>query len=235
MNRFFRLQAYALFSVALLFFGCNQWQSDSAGPTPIPVRPENAGGAKSTFNQGANADISSQPENAGSVKNISSYILRPTDALSAEMYMDPNIRIQQLRISQDGEVILPLIGSVKIEGLTLQEAQKKIHDLYAKFYKNPNIILTITQFSQRRVYVNGFVGAPGPVLIPPEEEMTLSRAISSARGILPRGSRTDVKITRTYKGVNEVYSVNMRDIDTGKALDFPLMEDDVIYVRDSMM
>ncbi len=103
----------------------------------------------------------------------------------------------------------------------------------AGYYKDPQISLQIAQYADRRIYVDGFVSSPGPVLIPVEEELTLLRAINAARGVLPRASRTNVLLTRRVNGELKVWSINLADIQEGEANDIPLQEGDQIYVQDS--
>ena len=77
------------------------------------------------------------------------------------------------------------------------------------------------------------VGRPGPVIFPPEERMTIGRAIASASGILPRGERSDVKLKRIIDGKETTITIDMDAVSAGKAADIELLENDYIYVRDS--
>ena len=88
-------------------------------------------------------------------------------------------------------------------------------------------------YAERRVYVSGYVGKPGPVSIPPEETLTLGRALSAAGGILPRGRRSDVAVKRIRDGNTVVITRDMRRIDSGEEPDFILEDEDQIYVEDS--
>jgi protein involved in polysaccharide export with SLBB domain len=71
------------------------------------------------------------------------------------------------------------------------------------------------------------------VSIPPEETLTLGRALSMAGGVLPRGNRSDVAIKRSRDGFTSVISKDVRRIDDGDEPDFILEDEDQIYVRDS--
>ena len=137
------------------------------------------------------------------------------------------------RINPDGTVDIPFLKEiVKVGGLTVSEAQAVLEKLYLRYFKRPQVVLSIVSYAERRVYVNGFVGKPGSVLVPPEETLTLGRALSMAGGILARGSRTDVTVTRSLNGVPTPIQKDMSKIDKGEEPDFPLEDEDQIYVRD---
>ena len=88
-------------------------------------------------------------------------------------------------------------------------------------------------YAERRVYVSGYVGRQGPLSIPPEENLTLGKALSMAGGILPRGRRSDVAIKRMVDGKLQTITKDVRLIDSGEEPDFPLEDEDSIYVDDS--
>lgn len=137
------------------------------------------------------------------------------------------------RINSDGTVDIPFLKEiVPVGGLTVSEAQSAIEKLFLKYFKRPQVVLTIVSYAERRVYVNGFVGKPGTVLVPPEETLTLFRALTLAGSILPRGSRSDVTITRVINGVPTPIVKDVSKIDKGEEPDFPLEDEDKIYVRD---
>ncbi len=162
------------------------------------------------------------------------YRIRPMDMIRFEMFQEPENR-GEYRVSGDGNITLYLLGPVKIAGLTLREAKEKIEENYknASYYVNPQVSLQIVSYAERRVYVDGFVGAVGPVLMPMEEDLTLIRAITAARGLLPRASRTNVILVRKTEGEDKTYVINLKEIQEGNAPDILLQEGDKIYVQDS--
>ncbi len=162
------------------------------------------------------------------------YRIRPMDMIRFEMFQEPENR-GEYRVSGDGNITLYLLGPVKVAGLTLREAKEKIEDSYRKaaYYVNPQVSLQILSYAERRVYVDGFVGAVGPVLMPMEESLTLIRAITAARGLLPRASRTNVILIRKTDDGEKTYVINLKNIQEGIDPDILLQEGDKIYVQDS--
>jgi protein involved in polysaccharide export with SLBB domain len=161
-----------------------------------------------------------------------SYRLRARDTIRVGVINEADTLVER-RINPDGTVDIPFLKEiVKVGGLTVSEAQTVLEKLYLRYFKRPQVVLSIVTYAERRIYVNGFVGKPGSVLVPPEETLTLGRALSMAGGILARGSRTDVTVTRSLNGVPTPIQKDMSKIDKGEEPDFPLEDEDQIYVRD---
>jgi protein involved in polysaccharide export with SLBB domain len=166
-------------------------------------------------------------------ESVNTYRLRPRDFIRVLVINENDTQIER-RINSDGTIDVPFLKQiVPVAGLTLTQAQDEIAQRFRKYFKDPQVVISIVSYAERRVYVSGYVGKPGPVSIPPEENLTLGRALSMAGGILPRGRRTDVAVKRFRNGAMEVISKNMRKIDSGDEPDFVLEDEDQIYVDDS--
>jgi len=179
------------------------------------------------------------PVNAGPavvakpVESRNTYRLRARDFIRVGVINENDTQIER-RINPDGTVDIPFVKQlIPVAGLTLTQAQDEIAVRFRKYFKEPQVVISIVSYSERRVYVSGYVGKPGPVPVPPEETLTLGRALSMAGGILPRGRRSDVAVKRMRDGVMQVISKDMRRIDSGDDPDFVLEDEDQIYVDDS--
>jgi polysaccharide export outer membrane protein len=171
-----------------------------------------------------------QAEPAGSQN---SYRLRARDFIRILVINEPDTQIER-RINSDGTVDIPFLKKlVPVAGLTLTQAQVELSNQFRVYFKKPQVTISIVTYAERRVYVSGYVGKPGPVSIPPEETLTLGRALSMAGGVLPRGNRSDVAIKRSRDGSTFLISKDVRRIDDGDEPDFILEDEDQIYVRDS--
>jgi protein involved in polysaccharide export with SLBB domain len=167
------------------------------------------------------------------VGNQNSYRLRARDFIRILVINEPDTQIER-RINSDGTVDIPFLKKlVPVAGLTLTQAQVELSNQFRVYFKKPQVTISIVTYAERRVYVSGYVGKPGPVSIPPEETLTLGRALSMAGGVLPRGNRSDVAIKRSREGSTVVITKDVRRIDDGDEPDFILEDEDQIYVRDS--
>ena len=206
----------------------------SAVPAPVATAPVAADVTGSVPVAAASDYVVATPtiqaEPAGSQN---SYRLRARDFIRILVINEPDTQIER-RINSDGTEDIPFLKKlVPVAGLTLTQAQVELSNQFRVYFKKPQVTISIVTYAERRVYVSGYVGKPGPVSIPPEETLTLGRALSMAGGVLPRGNRSDVAIKRSRDGSTFVISKDVRRIDDGDEPDFILEDEDQIYVRDS--
>ncbi len=168
--------------------------------------------------------------------NPSQYKLRPLDVLTIKVFQEPDLDTVY-KISQNGMIVLPLINAVKVSGMTVQEAQAHIKALYEKDYLvKADVTIFISDYSPQRVYVIGQVNRPGEVIFPPEETMTLSKAIAGAMGTTRLANLRSVNVKRVLEGGEvKVFEVDFRAIlNNDKARDFPVLDGDTIEVQEAM-
>jgi protein involved in polysaccharide export with SLBB domain len=244
----------------LLGVGCLAWlltacaASDGAGFSSTALEPENvltigAGAPEPLAYAPAPAVVSTEAAKpaaapadyvvaaptvqADPADGQNSYRLRPRDFVRILVINEPDTQIER-RINSDGTVDIPFLKKlVPVAGLTLTQAQVELANQFRQYFKKPQVAISIVSYAERRVYVSGYVGKPGPVSIPPEETLTLGRALAMAGGVLPRGNRSEVTIKRARPGSPMVITKDVRRIDDGDEPDFVLEDEDQIYVRDS--
>ena len=173
---------------------------------------------------------------AGIAQDVA-YRLKPLDVIEMRVFQEQDMDTL-CKIGANGEIILPLINNVKVAGLTLQQAQSRIKELYEKDYLvNANVSLYIREYAPQRVYVIGQVNRPGEVLFPPEEEMTLSRAIAGAMGTTRIANLRSLNVKRKMPdGTIKVFEVDLKAILSDKnAKDFPIYDGDTIEVTESLI
>jgi protein involved in polysaccharide export with SLBB domain len=139
------------------------------------------------------------------------------------------------RVSSEGEISVPLLGAVKVAGLTLREAERLMEKRYRDegFFINPQVILGFETYAPRNVSVLGQVNNPNQLDFPIEHSsMGIVSAITRAGGFT-RVARTDaVKVMRTVDGKEVSYTVNVAAYlnETDKQQQFQLQPDDIVFV-----
>ena len=131
-----------------------------------------------------------------------------------------------LLVTQSGEVRLPLIGSIKIIGLTEDQAAHKLIAEYQKYIRNPYVTVEITN---QRIIVIGEVQQPGIVPVV-NGTMNLIEVISRSGYLTEKASRTDIRIVRGNLRNPEIRSIDLTD---GKSLlttNLLLQPNDIVYV-----
>ncbi len=165
------------------------------------------------------------------------YILQPQDLIRVQILREEELN-REVRVSQELTVALPLIGIVDLKGKTVRQAEEDIRNAYDKdFLVNPQVNVFVIEYWKRFVKVFGSVNAPGVVVFPPEEGLTLLGAISRAGGFSRLADNKRVILTRTTPdGRAETSTINADDLlKRGTGEDVPLLPDDVINVGERIL
>ena len=114
--------------------------------------------------------------------------LGPGDLLEVNVYNVPELA-SKVRVSNAGEVYLPLIDYVHVEGLTLEEAQTVIEKRLADggFVRNPHVTIFVDDAASQGISILGEVGKPG--IYPDVADHRLYEVISEAGGFSQYASR----------------------------------------------
>ena len=143
----------------------------------------------------------------GAGKDDANYILRPNDTISLAVYQEPDLSVS-VRILKTGEASFPLVGAVGLGGLSVAEAAKKIHDLYAKDYLvDPKLNLTVDQYATEFISVIGAVRAPGQVPMPVSGHLDLAAALATVGGLAENADANGIKLVRV-SGATSTFSMD---------------------------
>jgi polysaccharide export outer membrane protein len=123
-----------------------------------------------------------------SLMNYKDYKVGAEDQLSVAIYGQDSLN-REVRVNGQGEVTMPLVGAVKVAGMTPQEIEKRLAELYdARFLVNPQVTVEVKEFRHQRVAVTGAVAKPGSYeIIGPR---TLLEVLSMASGFINQGYPT---------------------------------------------
>ncbi|MGA9607714.1 MAG: polysaccharide biosynthesis/export family protein [Rouxiella badensis] len=163
----------------------------------------------------------------------SNYVLAANDIILVRVYGEPDLDSQH-RISKDGSITFPLIGSVKLAGRTVDGASTVIREALGKDYLvNPQVAITVMDYSKRRYTVLGQVQRPGSYIIPEEETIDLLEAIANAGGYTRIANPGNIVIKRRVNGKEEIIKVNAKALVKGST-GFEVMAEDTINVGESL-
>ena len=119
-----------------------------------------------------------------------SYVLGPGDRVRVIVFGEDRLS-GEYTVTSNGEMSFPLIGNLRVTGLTVADVQVAIHDkLSAGYVKDPRVSAEVLSF--RPYYVLGEVARPGQY--PYVEGMTLEQAIATAGGFTYRAKRKELKL-----------------------------------------
>jgi protein involved in polysaccharide export with SLBB domain len=137
-----------------------------------------------------------------------SYVLTPSDVLELKVYQEDDL-LTRAPIGPDGNITLPLLGSIQVAGKTAMEAAATIRSLFEQDYLvNPQISLTIVEYAKRRFSIMGQVYKPGPFEMPFDQEFDLFSAISMAVLYTRLASHKKITVQRTVNGETQNIKVD---------------------------
>lgn len=135
------------------------------------------------------------------------------------------------QLSPDGTINMPLIGAVRLEGLTTDQAAAAIKRKLADGYLvKPEVSVSIEARIRKTVTVLGQAQRPGVFELPAHRRLTLVEAIGMAGGMTRIANAKKV----TLKRGGEVRVLNLKDIAAGNGSDLSLQDGDVISIPESL-
>jgi len=173
---------------------------------------------------------------------IFEYHIAPTDAISFRILSNEGFKLVDIAttntnlaistiettVELDGTVKLPLIGRIKLAGLTVREAEQMLETRFTEFYVGPYIIFKVTN---KRVII--FPGNAGAARVIPvtNNNTTVFEALAMAGGISEDGKAYRVKLVRrTNLKQPKVYLMDLSTIDGLKDGNTIVQANDIIYV-----
>jgi polysaccharide export outer membrane protein len=165
------------------------------------------------------------------------YVLQPSDLIRVLIFQQPDL-LREVRITQEYTITLPLIGTIDLRDRTVRQTEEIIRSLYDKDYLvNPQVNLTVLEYTQRTVQVVGAVNQPGAVVFPPEQKMGVIEAIARAGGQSRLADLRKVRLTRTNAdGQSENRIINVDEMMKGGSnQQVLLLKGDVIFVPERLL
>jgi polysaccharide biosynthesis/export protein len=155
----------------------------------------------------------------------------PQDLLQVTVFAAPELSAIT-RVSDTGEISLPLIGAVRAAGNTTRELERSLADrLRTSYMHDPHVSVEVKEEAAQPIYVLGEVNEPGAFTTSGQNRMTLLQAVSNARGFKPSAAYRRIVVIRTSAdGERLQVPVNLDDVLKGRAPDMMLQTNDVVYV-----
>lgn len=158
-------------------------------------------------------------------------LIGPLDTIQVDVFNVPDLS-REMQVDASGRISMPLVGTIEASGKTAGELAEAIEAaLRGRYVREPEVTVNIKSSVSQVVTVDGQVVEPG--LYPVTNQMTLMRAIASAKGLAEFARADDVVILRTVNNQRMAGLYNMTAIRRGMYDDPPIYANDVIVVGDS--
>ena len=187
---------------------------------PAPSSPHHAPGP-----------FSSPPTEAAGTN----YALAPGDIVTIKVFREPDLDVQQ-RVSKEGTINYPLLGVLKVSGMSSDQTAGKIAGLLDKDYLvKPQVSVSVISYSKQKFMVLGQVTSPGSYNIPDEQTLDLLNAIAIAGGFTRLAKTSKVVVTRFANGEAKTVQIDVdKMMKTGSTDRFSIQPNDVIIVEEKI-
>jgi polysaccharide export outer membrane protein len=162
------------------------------------------------------------------------HYVAPDDVLEIKVFQEDDLETKA-RVSQNGSINFPLIGMVMVAGKTPEEAARAIRAALAKDYLvNPQVTLTVVEYSKRRFTVLGQVQKPGSYDMPDRNSVTLLQAIGTAGGYTRIADPSKIRLKRLESGKETVFKLDAKSMaNERQTATFEIKPGDIITVGES--
>jgi polysaccharide export outer membrane protein len=150
------------------------------------------------------------------------------DGIKVQSFDNSELSFNQI-VGPDGKITLPLIGDVKVAGLTVSECRERLTDLLLEYYREVDLFVTVPFKNSKKIYIVGQVRRGGVARF--EGDMTVMDLLAR----YPPGQSADTESIWLIRGdprSPQRYRVNLEEIqELGvTTTNYVLREDDIIYV-----
>jgi polysaccharide export outer membrane protein len=138
------------------------------------------------------------------------YRIGPRDLLEIRVFETPELNVSR-RVSEDGSINLPLVGEVKLAGLTETEAAQKIKEvLEGKLLQRASVAVQVQEFRSRPISVIGAVRQPGNLAF--SGRWTLLEALTAAGGLADGHGSLIYVLRRANNGLTDQVAIATDDL-----------------------
>ena len=184
-------------------------------------------------------EVASPPPVKTAVEVPKTYVLRPNDVVLVRVFQESELTTQ-VRISEEGCISMPLLGTIKIASNTLEQAATLIRDLLDKDYLvNPQVFVVLAEGGggqggvgpKQRFTVLGQVRSPGHYQFQSGEPLDLLQAIATAGSYTGIANPRKITVQRMVDGEKKTFKLDAKAMAEGKSeKPFQILPNDTITV-----
>ncbi|MCB0463792.1 MAG: polysaccharide biosynthesis/export family protein [Flavobacteriaceae bacterium] len=168
-------------------------------------------------------DISAQDPEA-----VAPFLLTPVaQNASSTLELNRNVRMQTYLIDINGNIEFPVLGSLKLEGLSRVQATEMLKIKLSEYIKDPIVNVRLINFT---ITILGEVNAPGSYTVQ-NERISLSDALGLAGDLTIYGKRDNVLLIREVEGQKRYAKFDLNSVNVLNSPNYYLTQNDVIYVE----
>jgi polysaccharide export outer membrane protein len=159
------------------------------------------------------------------------YRIGPNDLLQIDVFEVKDLS-KEVRVNSAGEISMPLIGLVSVQNLAVHQIESLLKaKLGERYLQNPQVVVTVKEYTNQRVTVEGLVKKPGVYSF--KGDATLLHVLALSQGEMELADTGQVRLFRDNgKGERDSYFVDVDAIRKGELEDPVLKGNDIIVVQE---
>ncbi len=169
-------------------------------------------------------------ETVAKLEKRAEYRVGPNDLLQIDVFQVEALS-REVRVNSGGDISLPLIGMVSVQNLSVHEVESLLKArLQERYLQDPQVVVTVKEYTNQRVTVEGLVKAPGVYSF--KGDATLLHVLALSQGEQELADTGQVRLFRDNgKGEKDSYFVDVDAIRKGEVEDPILKGNDIIVVQ----
>jgi polysaccharide biosynthesis/export protein len=168
------------------------------------------------------------------------YLIDSNDILDITLFDEDSLGTK-VRVTDEGTISYPLIGDIKVKGLSTREVEEfleeRLKDGYIK-YPKVTVMLDVglmERYKEKEVFVIGEVNRSGAITML-GKNLSVLEAVTKAGGFTEFAAPNRTRVIRVEEGKEKTIKVNLNKIRKGrKSLDIILKSGDVVVVPETFM
>jgi polysaccharide export outer membrane protein len=139
--------------------------------------------------------VSDAPEGVVSLSppQAEDFMFGPGDVIDIKMWRHDDMNMEVV-IAPDGVITYPLIGRIKVSGLTYPQLLKRMEKALSRYYKDPSLAVNVVKISNQKVFVLGEVRNPAVLQI--ENDLSVVEALTRTGGISADAKTSNLLLIR---------------------------------------
>ena len=158
------------------------------------------------------------------------YVVGEADILRINVWKEPEISQSSISVQPDGMISIPLVGVVRVTGMTLSQVEQMLTTKLKRFIDKPQVTVTVIEIKSKTVYLTGEVARPGVYSLP--SATNVLQLVVRAGGLTPFARSKSVIVLRNTNGTQEKLKVNLAKVLRGEAAEqnVQLLPSDIVVV-----
>ncbi len=155
------------------------------------------------------------------------YVVGPSDVLRVSVWKEPDLT-QTVVVRPDGYISMPLLGDLRVDGMSTAKIQDLLASKLSAFVLNPQVTVSVAEIHSKMVYITGEIGRPGayPIVSP----MTVLQLIAKAGGLTQFANRKSIVVLRSEGAKRTQFKLDYRQLLRGQGSDLGLQSGDTVVI-----